>query len=54
MAEPNIVYKRSYKKFYSESYVDEVNYICWSLMCNEEQPDTALDTFVKLLIPVTN
>jgi hypothetical protein len=23
-------------------------------MCNEEQTDTALDTFIKLLIPVTN
>ena len=23
-------------------------------MCNEEQPDTALDTFMKWLIPVTN
>ena len=23
-------------------------------MCNEEQPDAALDTFMKLLIPVTN
>ena len=24
------------------------------LVCNEEQPATALDTFMKLLIPVTN
>ena len=23
-------------------------------MCNEEQPDAALDAFMKLLIPVTN
>jgi hypothetical protein len=23
-------------------------------VCNEEQPDTAPDTFIKLLIPVTN
>ena len=23
-------------------------------MCNEEQPDPALDAFMKLLIPVTN
>ena len=23
-------------------------------MCNDEQPDAALDTFMKLLIPVTN
>ncbi|CDQ93864.1 unnamed protein product [Oncorhynchus mykiss] len=36
--------------FYSDSYVVDVNNICWSVMCNEEQPDAALDTF----IPVTN
>jgi hypothetical protein len=23
-------------------------------VCNEDKPDTALDTFMKLLIPVTN
>jgi hypothetical protein len=23
-------------------------------VCNDEQPDAALDTFMKLLIPVTN
>jgi hypothetical protein len=23
-------------------------------VCNEEQPDAALDTFMKLLVPVTN
>ena len=27
--------------------------MCWSVVCNEEQPDAALDTFMKLLIPVT-
>ena len=50
----NIVYKTSYKKFCSHSYVDDVNNICWSVMCNEEQPDAPLDAFMKLLIPVTN
>ena len=24
------------------------------MVCNDEQPDIALDTFMKLLIPVTN
>ena len=51
---PNIVYKRSYWKFCSDSYVVEVKNICWSVVCNEEQPDTALHTFMKRLIPVTN
>jgi hypothetical protein len=51
---PNIVYKRSYKKCRSDSYVDDVKSICWSVVCNEEHPDAALDTFMKLLIPVTN
>ena len=53
-AGPNIVYKRSYNSFCSDSYVNDVNNICWSVVCNEEQPDAALDTFMKLLIPVTN
>ena len=51
---PNIVYKRSYKKSCSDSYVVDVKSICWSVVCNDEQPDGALDTFMKLLIPVTN
>ena len=51
---PNIVYKRSCNKFCSDSFVIDVKNICWSVVCNEEQPDTALDTFMKLRIPVTN
>ena len=27
---------------------------CWSVVCNDEKPDAAFDTFMKLLIPVTN
>ena len=53
-AGPNIVYKRSYNKFCSDSYVVDVKNICWSVVCNEEQPDTAFETFMKFLIPVTN
>ena len=53
-AGPNIVYKRSYNTFCRDSYVDYVNNICWSVVCNEEQPDAELETFMKLLIPVTN
>ena len=52
-AGPNIVYKRSYK-FCSDSHVDYVKNICWSVVCNKEQPDAALDTFMTFLIPVTN
>ena len=44
-AGPNIVYKRS--------YVYDVNHICWPVVCNEEQPDDAIDTFMKQFIPVT-
>ena len=53
-AGPNIVYKRSYNMFCSDSYVVDVNNMCWSVVCNEEQPDAAIDTFMKLLISVTN
>jgi hypothetical protein len=45
-AGPNIVYKRSYNTFCSNSYVDDVKNICWSVVCNVEQPDAALDTFM--------
>ena len=48
------MYKRSYNKFCRDPYVDDVKNICWSVVCNEEQPDAALDTFMELLIPVTN
>ena len=50
----NMVYNRSDNKFCSDSYFVDVNNICWSVVCNEEQPDAVLDTFMKLLIPVTN
>ena len=54
-AGPNIVYKKSYNKFFfCDSYVGDVKNICWSMVCNVEQPDAALDAFMKLLIPVTN
>jgi hypothetical protein len=51
---PNIVYQRSYNTFCNDSYVDDVKNICRSVVCNEEQPDASLDTFMKLFIPVTN
>jgi hypothetical protein len=44
------VYKRSYTKVF-DSYVVDVNNICWSMVCNEEQTDVALYTFIKL--PIT-
>ena len=47
-AGPNIVYKRSYNTFCSDSYVVDVKNICWSVVCNEEHTDIALDTFMKL------
>ena len=39
--------------FCSDSYVYDVKTFCWFVM-NEDQPDAALDTFMVLLIPVTN
>ena len=48
------MYKRSYNKFCSDSYVKDVKNISWSVVCSEESPDAALDTFMKSLIPVTN
>jgi hypothetical protein len=51
-AGPKIVYKRSYKIFCCDSYVDDVKDICWSDVINEEHPDAAFDEFMKLLIPI--
>ena len=48
------MHKRSHKKFYGYVDVDDVKNICWSVVCYEEQPEAALDAFMKLLIPVTN
>jgi hypothetical protein len=31
-AGPNIVYKKSYKMYCSDSYVEDVNNICWSVV----------------------
>jgi hypothetical protein len=45
----NIVNKRSYNTFCSDSYVVDVKNICWVVVCNEEQTDVTLDTFMKLL-----
>ena len=50
----NIVYKRSYNKFCSDSCVVDVNHFCWFVVCNEEQTYAAIDTLMKLLIPSTN
>ena len=40
-AGPDIVYKRSYNTICSDSYIVDVKNICWSVVCNEEQTDTA-------------
>jgi hypothetical protein len=48
------VYKWSSHKFGSDSYVVDVNTICWFVVCNDKQPDAALDIFTKCLIQVSN
>lgn len=53
-AGPKIVYKRSYRGFSCDSYVNEVNNICWSSVSKQCDPDTALDAFTELLVPVMN
>ena len=42
-----IVFKRS-------SYVHDVSNICWSYVINKEYPDTALDAFIKWILPISN
>ena len=39
---------------HSDSYVEDVNNIFWTVVYNGTQPDTAIIAFKKLLIPVTN
>lgn len=51
-AGPKIVYKRMYKSFDCDSYVEDVGNICWSDVIQQKDPDTALNVFMKLLAPV--
>ena len=46
------MFKRSDNKFCSDSYVDDVKNIWWSVVCNDEQPDAALDTFIYVHAPI--
>jgi hypothetical protein len=48
------VYKRSYKRFCDDSYVEDVKSICGSDVCNVEHPDAALEAFIKKLLLVTD
>ena len=48
------MYKRSSNKFGSDSYVFDVKNICLFVVCNDKQPDAALDIFTKCLIQVSN
>jgi hypothetical protein len=50
-ARPKIVYKKSYKTFCNDSYVQDVKNIYWSDVCNEDCAVAALDAFMKLLLP---
>lgn len=43
-----------HRSFVVISLFFNVIHICWSVVCNEEQADTALDIFMTFLIPVTN
>ena len=43
-----IVYKRSYKRFCCDSYVDDVKNICWSDVINEEHPDVVPEEFMMV------
>jgi hypothetical protein len=49
---PKIVYKRSYKIFCCDSYVDDAKNISKNDVINEEHPDAALDEFMKLLLQI--
>ena len=53
-AVPKIVHKTSYKRFCRDSYVEDVEKVCWPDVCNEEHPDAALDGFMKLFLAVIN
>lgn len=51
-AGPKIVYKRSYRGFCCDSYVNDIKNISWSNVIKQSNPDTALNAFTELLIPV--
>lgn len=51
---PKIVYKRSFKGFCYESYVNDVSNICWTNVGKQSDPNAALNVFTELLGPVMN
>lgn len=44
---PKVIYKRSYKMFSQDSFVEDVQNICLSDVCEKVNADAALEVFVK-------
>jgi hypothetical protein len=51
-AGPKIVYKRSSKIFFCDSYLDNVKKIYWSEVINKEHTNAALYECTHLLLPI--
>ena len=51
-AKPRVVYKRSYRRFSEEAFLEDVSNICWSNIYNEKEPDGALELFLKKFQPI--
>ena len=49
-----VINKRSYKHFNKEVFVGEVEQVDWSGVCNENNPERALNVFMNLLMKIVN
>lgn len=49
-----VIYKRSYKYFKTETFLQEVEQVQWSKVCNENDPEAALTMFMKLFMKIVN
>ena len=51
-AKPRVVYRRSYRCFSQDLFLEDVSKICWSNIYKEKEPDAALNSFLRKFQPV--
>lgn len=51
-AGPRVVFRRSMKTFCEESFIEDVNNICWDYVLEKDNPDDALEVFNVLFMQV--
>lgn len=49
---PKVIFKRSYKRFNQEQFVQDVKNVCWSEMLSKTDPEVALGIFYEIFLPL--